>query len=648
LTFASALLITVIAGGTLATYLFEDDAPLGWRVCAGASAGMAAFGLLGLLFSAILGLAPLTLVLSGVAVGAPLALLMKPRCRNAAKQDLAVAARGAMSVLACPSVRNAARILLLALIAAVIWTINDRVVFERAGGLFTGVTNNLGDLPFHLATITRFLYDGNLPPENPIYAGDAFTYPFLADFVTAMFAAAGADLPSSLVIFNLVLMCALIGVIYRWAFELTSDRGAAVLVPGLMLLNGGLGWWVLVKETQETGNSILSVLSRLPHDYTIMDGNWRWGNMVTALLLPQRAFLFGLPLALLVFTLWRAAFDRGQAAKAQNGGVSATRRMVAAGVITGLLPLVHMHSYAVVMAIGSCFALASDRPRTWIPFFAMSLAFGVPQILWFASGSSVETARFVGWHLGWDHGQTNILWFWLKNTGVLIPLILGAVFWRGRRAPVPAQLVRLYLPFTALFVVPNILRLSPWIWDNIKLLIYWHVASTPLVALVLVHLWRRGRLYRPVAAGLVVLLTCAGALDVWRVISRASEHDVVTREGMAFADVVQRAVPSHSLILHAPTYNHPVFLSGRRSLMGYPGHLWSHGIPYQQREADIRQIYSGDVDAALLIKRYGIDYIVLGPHERELLQVNEPFFTRFPTAGMSGSYALFRVPSRAD
>ena len=39
----------------------------------------------------------------------------------------------------------------------------------------------------------------------------------------------------------------------------------------------------------------LQVLLRLPHDYTVSGTDWRWGNMVTALLLPQRSLLLDSP-----------------------------------------------------------------------------------------------------------------------------------------------------------------------------------------------------------------------------------------------------------------------------------------------------------------------------------------------------------------
>ena len=77
--------------------------------------------------------------------------------------------------------------------------------------------------------------------------------------------------------------------------------------------------------------------------------------------------------------------------------------------------------------------------------------------------------------------------------------------------------------------------------------------------------------------------------------------------------------------------------------MGYPGHIWTHGLDFAQRESEIRRIYSGAPDAQSLISKYGIQYAVVGPHERNGLTVNEQFFSQFSKIGEVGEYRLFKV-----
>ena len=88
-------------------------------------------------------------------------------------------------------------------------------------------------------------------------------------------------------------------------------------------------------------------------------------------------------------------------------------------------------------------------------------------------------------------------------------------------------------------------------------------------------------------------------------------------------------------------------LSGRRSLLGYPGHIWSQGLDPGTRQADIGRIYAGEPDAVTLLGRYGIDFIVVGPQERRELRVNEAFLERFPLVARRGRYDLRRVAATA-
>jgi uncharacterized membrane protein len=97
------------------------------------------------------------------------------------------------------------------------------------------------------------------------------------------------------------------------------------------------------------------------------------------------------------------------------------------------------------------------------------------------------------------------------------------------------------------------------------------------------------------------------------------------------------------MVLHAPVHNTPVFLSGRRSLMGYPGHIWTHGIDSGPREADIKKIYTGGYDARALLARYHVDYVVVDPQERSVMPVNDAFFSRFREVATVGEYHLYKV-----
>src|ERR1041384_5851521 len=658
-----ALLVTF--SGTVATYLYDENASLGARLCAGAAIGLAALGLIGFVVASLVGLSGMAVLFSAVICCSPLALLTDSKITRQLRSDIDAASIGARRLFNKPDAASVGYFLFYALVAVVLWRVFSRAVIEDSTGMSTGLLNNFGDLPFHLSVITSFAFGNNFPPEDPTYAGVRFTYPFLSDFVSAMFVRCGADLRESMFVENYILGLAFVGLVHRWALVMLRDKLAAIITPLLVLLNGGLGWTQLFTKAGTNERGLWGVLTDLPPSFTVVpETTWRWGNAISALLIPQRGFLMGLPLATIAFTYWWIATDKKRPPEVTQPGkktrtsekqknvwqqqeatrvVFANRGMIAAGVAAGLLPLVHAHSFVVVMGMAGCLFLIQRRWREWFTFFAVASAIAIPQLLWSTIHSSVDASTFFAWEVGWDHGQENPILFWFLNTGFFIPLILVAVLMRGEGYLVPKRLLLFYLPFTLCFIIPNLVKMAPWIWDNIKVLYYWWLASAPIVALLLARLWHQGRTRRMLAVVLFVCVTLAGALDVAGISLRSIKYQVFDAAGLSFAELVKAQTAPRALIVHAPVHNTPVFLSGRRSLMGYPGHIWTHGLQFVQREGEIKRIYLGSPDAEQLIRKYGIEYLVLGPQERLVVPVNEAFISRYQKVGDVGGYTLYKI-----
>ncbi|HKV39371.1 MAG TPA: hypothetical protein VJX67_09170, partial [Blastocatellia bacterium] len=187
------------------------------------------------------------------------------------------------------------------------------------------------------------------------------------------------------------------------------------------------------------------------------------------------------------------------------------------------------------------------------------------------------------------------------------------------------------------------IKLAPWIWDNIKVLVYWYLASTAIVALLLARLWRGRVVFKGLTIVLTGTLVLAGALDILRVLSGASSFSELSREEVRFAEMIRLDTPPSAVILHAPIHNDPVCLTGRQSFLGYPGHIWTHGIDPGPRLDDARNIYAGGVEARALIARYHIGYAVVGPREQALMPLNRPFFERYPLVCQTEEYRLYQL-----
>ena len=740
--FVSLLLMLIaIASGFVLTYTFEEDEPLASRLCTGACIGFALVGMFGFLLASALGLYAITLALTATVTAAPLLLLTHQGYRQRVNKDANQALRAISRATTRPNRWDFIYFLFYAVLAIGMWLIFRRALLEQANGIETGVLNNFGDLPFHLSVITRFAYGQNFPPEDPTFAGVRFTYPFLTDFISAMFVRAGASLRNSLFIENYVIAVALVGVIHRFAQKLVHNRTAAIITPLLILLNGGFGWVMLWDDVGKVDGGVFQVLKRLAHSYTILpeiEKAWRWGNSITSLLLTQRGFLLGIPLAVIVIRLWWEALNGKSVPPASAGGSKkrltppadaggtdyASRRMLAAGIITGLLPLIHAHSFITLLMVaaflvpwvywrawavyglailagGLVFLLAANYEavgslwvkvvfvallfgvivnlyfflpwphlRMWLCFFVAAMAIGGPQILWSTHKSAIKTQSFIAWQFGWDSDQQEmfgskpvgsqpidtvppfskwfqrapyVAWFWIKNTGLFIPVLVVALVWKPDDYLVPRRLLLFYLPFTLAFIVPNFVKLAPWVWDNIKILFYWWIVSAPIVALLLARLWEQQVGQKVLAASLLVIMTLAGALDIVPLLLQQGHYGEFDGDGVAFAESIKEKTPPTATILHAPIHNTPVYLTGRKSIMGYPGHIWTHGLEYGPREQEIKQIYGGSSNAAALLAKYSVDYVVIGPHEFSTESPNVAFFSAYPEVANIGDYHLYKI-----
>jgi hypothetical protein len=218
-----------------------------------------------------------------------------------------------------------------------------------------------------------------------------------------------------------------------------------------------------------------------------------------------------------------------------------------------------------------------------------------------------------------------------------------ALVWRGSEFSTPRTLLKYYLPFLLCFIVPNLISLAPWIWDNIKVLFYWYLASAPLVALLLAKGLRQKSGWRWITAGALAGMLLAGGLDILRVITDASPNREFTNADMAAATAVLAHTEPHAVVLNAPTWNSAVYLTGRLSLLGYTGWIGSRGLDYAQRQADIQQIYAGAPRAPALLKQYHVEYVVIGPPELAALPVNEQFWAQQNKVAEAGGYRLYRT-----
>jgi hypothetical protein len=143
LTFLLIFLIT--CGGTVLTYLYEKEDSLLVRLAAGNVTGAAIFATAGFLPACFFGLSVGTVLIALVIALLPLALLTRKNYGQRLKADLGTAKSKLEGA-------NSGKILNFAyyvFVFVVLWFFFERAMFETRDGIFTGGSQNLGDLPFH-------------------------------------------------------------------------------------------------------------------------------------------------------------------------------------------------------------------------------------------------------------------------------------------------------------------------------------------------------------------------------------------------------------------------------------------------------------------------------------------------------------------
>lgn len=508
--------------------------------------------------------------------------------------------------------------LVLVVFAPVYWRLFSSHMFAPGdGGVYSG-GGAFYDLSFHSALASSFLYGKNFPPIYPLLPPEPLLYPFLPDFQLAMLMGMGMSLRGALMVTSLVLALATTGLFYSLALRITRAQRAAALATILFLLNGGLGFIYFFSDWWKSGKSIVQFWNTLDVNYA---GNVERGIFwlsLTNLFAAQHTFLFGLPVALIVLSVFAVAWQRWHEKqdRRETKAASTTRLMIFAGILCGSLVWFHTHSYIAIGLISVVLFIL--RPRiSWVFFWMPAVFIALPNLVPLsqrASGASV-----VRWLPGWlGHGESSIVLYLASDFG--LPLVLAIAGW----FIVPGIWKKFYLAFLAVFVFALTINVSPASADNGKLIYYWSAFNSILVAWLLIRFAQRN--WRRLVAGVVALVSITtGGMGL-----QAESHNwsrVFSDRDIIIADYVRGNTAPHSLFLIGPVFNQPVLcLAGRSVLLSHTTWPWSHGYEFREREADVRRMYAGTTDALGLLRYYKVDYVYLSDAERNLLHANETFF----------------------
>ncbi|MBX9578438.1 MAG: hypothetical protein K2W97_08205 [Chthoniobacterales bacterium] len=424
--------------------------------------------------------------------------------------------------------------------------------------------NNLGDLSFHISLIHYLSKVTSWWPASPILIHESLRYPVGMDFFNSLLLLIGIPLEQGLIWVGLFGACITGMALWRWG------RGIAIAA---LLFNGGLAG-ILVWRGMEPDTQVA------------------WKNLFLSMFVTQRGFLFALPAGLLLLTEW----------KNRRRELPFSCQVFLLAVI----PLFSVHTFLFLAAI--MVGIAILLPEVRRNFFMLALCSWPWALLaaWMVSGGGT-TNSMIAWHLGWMQ-EGNRWWFWIWNFGISLPLALLLVIEVRKKA------ARAFVwPAAAIFLSCCVIRFAPWPWDNMKLMIWSWLTIAPF-------LWNdliapRARWIQWLSA---FVLFGSGFVTLGVGLDGRHGYEIARQSELAAAAALLSRFPADAVIAAAPEYNHPVLLLGHPIVAGYEGHLWSHGLRYQERLNVLRSILQGAPGWEENARAFGVSAIYWSVLEQEL------------------------------
>lgn len=524
------------------------------------------------------------------------------------------------------------------------------------GALHVG-QSTYGDLPLHLAIATS-LKGRTLPTDYNILPGALLAYPFLADSLATSFLTLGWGLREAMIVPGGLMMALVFSGFLLLARRACASRRGAALAFLFVFINGGLGFLYAFDMAGvslgtagghqlqqgvwlERLQNILQGWYQTPANHAEFNVyNLRWSNIVADMLVPQRTFLAGWAVLLPALYLVVDGMRRKEAGLRHWGLL---------GLLAGGLPLIHTHSFLALGLVSAAWFvqdLIKRRPALpWLVYGGVAAVLAAPQLWAFTFRQSAQEG-FLRFHFNWVNNlqgtglQDGYLWFYLKNIGLPLLLVLFSLFEKNPWHK------RLLLGSLVILIPAELVLFQPNAYDNNKLLyVAWALAAIPAADYAVLSYDRlRGVPGRRVMAGLAaVLMFLTGTLALIR--ETVGDYPMFSREDVALAEYVKANTPEDSRFVTGYHHINPVSsLAGREIVVGPALWLHFHGFDTQERQEALEAFYKEPEKNLNLPLLYEADYILLGHQERELGGSKQALDALYETVYDQGGYTLYRVP----
>jgi hypothetical protein len=400
--------------------------------------------------------------------------------------------------------------------------------------------------------------------------------------------------------------------LYRWA----GNFGLAAF-----LFNGGVAGFAVLEKG-------------IFKDYQA--ANIAWKSIPLAMVVTQRGLLYAFPAALLLLYQWRAKFfpDYDEPARVRPletapeiPPVTVRRAPLPLWLEVSLyatMPLYHSHTFIALSVILAFLFILGERNTRKHSLLVAGLALLPATFCVWVTTDYFHAGSFIKWQPHWVQKSGEFAMpffqFWLMNFGAWVPLVLffigitALTVWRQKNAPAfkISAPVAFLIPAIAIFLLGYFVKLAPWGWDNIKIIVWAYLIILPFLWTDLLMLW-------PVYLRVLVCVALFASGFVSLLGGLAADKsglDLAHRSELDSVGVVLKKLPADARFAGHPTWGHPVLQQGRKMVLGYPGHLWTQGFDYSKTDSVLQALMQGAPNWKELARSLRARYLFWGREEK--------------------------------
>ena len=529
--------------------------------------------------------------------------------------------------------------LLASFMALAVFLVSSHTLHNINGTLYTG-QSTYGDMAMHLSFITSIAEQQIFPPEYNLLPGTRVSYPFLCDSISSSLYLLGTPLRWAYMLPVFFAFAQVFCGVWFLGREFCRRKYAPILAFLLFFLNGGLGMLYFLNG-EYTLQELFTAFYKTPTNLT--EKGMRWVNVIADMLVPQRATLFGwAALFAVLYLLFRAVFREN------------TRLYLPAGLLGGLLPMIHTHSYfalGLMAAAWLVYSAVRDRFSRewflgWLRFGLPAVLLALPQLIIWTFPSVGGNAHFLRVVFDWvNGGKEPWLWFWIKNVGlvfVLTPFAYFAVS-RDQKAAFSGAVL--------IFVLCELLVFQPNEYDNNKLLYIAYLFGCFVCADALCT-WI-GRCKTPAVQGAVIaaalfISSNAAVFTLGREVASGIPrygYALFYPDEVAAAEYILENTEPDAVFLTDDNHNNTVAtLTGRNIVCGSGSYLFFHGIDYQGKQRLAEQMLTDAETFEEYRESERIDYVYIRHYERALSGLIDGYLSQnYPAAFSSGTVTIYSV-----